>query len=153
MRFPENSHGSDAPLGGHSWQQVGEACTLNKFKFGKFLLKLINPWIIKTRKGYSVQFKNPSNDWSNDICIIEGVVDTDTFYSPVNFPYVWTGDQEGEYIIPRGTPMVHVIPFKREKHDYSVGVQNYNERAKVNNIINTKFFDNYKTSFWHKRIK
>ena len=75
-----------------------------------------------------MQFKNPSNNWENDICIIEGVVDTDEYYNNINFPYVWTGKEVGEFIIPQGTPLIHVIPFKRETHNYSVGVLDENKQ-------------------------
>ena len=153
MKFPEYMQQAEDMLERHGWEQVGEACTLNKFKFGKVLFKFANPWIIETAPGYSVQFKNPSNNWSNDICIIEGVVDTDEYYNTVNFPYVWTGKEVGEFIIPQGTPLVHVIPFKREPHNYSIGVIDENKKTKLYNKMFKKHFDGYKTFFWHKRKK
>lgn len=153
MQFPEHMHSADEILERHGWDQVGEACTLSKFKFGKVLFKFANPWIIETPCGYSVQFKNPSNNWENDICIIEGVVDTDEYYNNINFPYVWTGKEVGEFIIPQGTPLIHVIPFKRETHNYSVGVLDENKQTKLYNKMSKKHFDRYKNFYWHKRKK
>ncbi len=152
VSLPDFNSGEDSlALGAHSWEQVGNACDLKKFKLGKVLMKLTNPWTIQTPKGYSVQFKNPANNWSNDIELIEGVVDTDEYYNPVNFPFVWTGSGVGEWIIPQGTPLVHVIPFKREDCDMEVGIVNRDKYNFVNNQMAAKFFDRYKTFFWHKR--
>lgn len=151
MKFPEVDLGVGNLIGQHDWQQVGNACDLKKFKLGKVLLKFTNPWNIETPKGWSVKFQNPANNWSNDIQLIEGVVDTDEYYNEVNFPYVWTGSEVGEFIIPRGTPLVHVIPFKREKTRLEVGVNNEDKKNKVLKQMYTKHFDRYKTLFWNKR--
>lgn len=140
-------------IDGHEWNQVGELCDLKKFKVGKKVLKFINPWSIKTPKGWSVQFKNPANNWSNNIHILEGVVDTDEYFLPINFPFVWTGSEEGEWIIPKGTPLVQVIPFKRTDIGMSAGIYNPREEAELNNMFLTKFKDRYKTFCWHKRKK
>jgi hypothetical protein len=140
---------SDA-LSDHAWKQVGETCDLKKFKLGKVLLKFNNPWIIETPKGYSVQFKNPSNNWSTNIEIIEGIVDTDEFYTQVNFPFVWTGNEVGEFIIPAGTPLVQVIPFKREEYNLETGLINEERNEIVKSTMATHFHDRYKSTFWHK---
>jgi len=143
----------DVTIDGHDWSQVGDLCDLKKFKLGKTLLKFSNPWSIKTPKGWSVQFKNPANDWANNIHILEGVVDTDEYILPVNFPFVWTGSEEGEWIIPKGTPLVQVIPFKRTAMDVKIGVCNERKETELSNKLLTKFVDRYKTLCWHKRKK
>ena len=151
MKFPEFDMGKGELISGHNWQQVGNACDLKKFKFGKTLMKFTNPWIIETAPGWSVQFKNPANNFSNDIQLLEGVVDTDTYYNEVNFPYVWTGFEEGEWIIPRGTPLVHAIPFKRSKCELEVSSKDSNKSLKVEQKMLTKHFDRYKSLYWNKR--
>lgn len=143
--------GKQELIGSHDWKQVGEACDLKKFKLGRVLMKFNNPWIIETPKGYSVQFKNPANNWSNDIQLIEGVVDTDEFYSQVNFPFVWTGSEIGEFIIPQGTPLVHIIPFKRETYEMETGEIDIQRRDTINTKILIRFNARYKNLFWHKR--
>jgi hypothetical protein len=140
-------------IDGHDWSQVGDLCDLKKFKLGKTLLKFSNPWSIKTPKGWSVQFKNPANNWSNNIHILEGIVDTDEYFTPVNFPFVWTGTEEGEWVIPKGTPLVQVIPFKRVAVDVKVAVYNPRKEGELTNKLLTKFTDRYKTYCWHKRKK
>lgn len=151
LRFPEGFDLGKESLGSHSWEQVGNACDLKKFKLGKVLMKFTNPWTIQTPKGYSVKFKNPANNWSNNIEIIEGIVDTDEYYNPTNFPFVWTGSEVGEWIIPQSTPLVHVIPFKRETYKLEVGLVNDKKSYLVYNKLSARFIDRYKNLFWHKR--
>ena len=147
MKFPDDS----MIVGSHNWEQVGNACDLKKFKLGKILMKFINPWVIETAPGWSVKFQSPANNWSTSIQLIEGVVDTDEYHSEVNFPYVWTGSELGEFIIPCGTPLVHVIPFKRTDTTMEVGVTDQDKKAMVQKKLMTKFYDRYKTLFWSKR--
>lgn len=140
-------------LGGHPWAQVGDLCDLKRFRFGKSILKLINPWSIKTPPGWSVAFKNPANSFDNDIHILEGVVDTDEYTPTVNFPFVWRGTDVGEWVIPRGTPLVQVVPFKRQETKIAVKVRDEDEIAKKTAMLTFAHFDRYKTMFWHKRRK
>ena len=139
------------PVSGHTWEQVGDLCDLKKFRFGKMLLKFTNPWIIETSPGWSVQFKNPSNNFSNNIELLEGVVDTDEYYSAVNFPFVWTGSDEGEWVIPAGTPLVQVIPFERTNIEMEVSEIDKKKQYSVQSKLGLHFIDRYKRLFWNKR--
>ena len=140
-------------IGNHMWQQVGEPCTLKKFDLGKTLFKFYNPWIIKTPKNWSVYVKNPPNSWNNNIEIIEGVVDTDRYYQEINFPFAWTGGEEGETIIEAGTPLVHIIPFERKVTKLNFNFsdkEKYNlDREKITNL----FINQYKNLWRAKRDK
>jgi hypothetical protein len=109
-----------------------------------------NPWSIKTPKGYSTMFVQPMHRESV-FTILPGIVDTDTYSSPVNFPFV-VNDPNFEGIIPKGTPIAQVIPFKRDAFKMEFGGQE--ELIEQNNItikLQTKFFDRYKTMFWHRK--
>lgn len=150
-KFPDGfDAGSGQDISGHHWSQVGDACPLNKFELGKVLLKFANPWTIETPKGFSVYFKNPANSWETNIEVLEGVVDTDRYSLQVNFPYVWTGTEVGEWIIPKGTPLVQVIPFRRERTKFSVKTYNLSKIAKLNALLFSKYSDRYRSLFWHK---
>lgn len=108
--------------------------------------KWINPWAIKTPKGYSTLFVQPFHRKSV-FTILPGIVDTDEYYAPVNFPMV-INDPEFEGLIPKGTPIAQVIPFKRESWQIQFGRQkDIEEQANVTRKLNTKFFDRYKTMF------
>jgi hypothetical protein len=153
MSMPFDNIFDNETIAGHGWGQVGNLCDLKKFKLGKSLLKFVNPWSIKTPPGWSVSFKNPSSNFSNDIHILEGVVDTDEYTAPVNFPFVWTGTEEGEWIIPKGTPLVQVVPFKRTETELVIKVKDIQAEDKLLHKMGVTFSDRYKTMFWHKRDK
>jgi hypothetical protein len=108
--------------------------------------KWINPWAIKTPKGYSVLFTQPMHRESS-FTILPGIVDTDTYTAPVNFPFV-LNDVNFEGLIPAGTPIAQVIPIKRDKWQMSLGSQEeFIEQQQVTNRLQTKFFDRYKSMF------
>lgn len=112
--------------------------------------KFMNPWAIKTPKGYSTLFVQPLHRKSV-FTILEGIVDTDIYTAPVNFPFV-IDDPDFEGLIPAGTPMAQVIPFERKQWVMSIGKEK--ELTLINNLgkkLETKFFDRYKTLFWAKK--
>ena len=113
--------------------------------------KWINPWGINTPKGYSCLFMPPVHGGNKYFTIIEGVVDTDKFSSPVNFPFV-LNDPNFEGLIPAGTPMVQIIPIKREKWTKEIGKEKDKGFILENrNKLVSKFYDRYKTLFWEKK--
>ena len=108
--------------------------------------KWVNPWAIKTPKGYSALFMPPVHR-DSVFSILEGIVDTDNYNAPVNFPFV-LNDVKYEGLIPAGTPMAQVIPFKREAWKMEIGEEsNLIEQTKTTNLLKTRFFDSYKTFF------
>ena len=108
--------------------------------------KWMNYWSIQTPKGYSTLFVQPFHRESV-FTILPGVVDTDTYTAPVNFPFVFN-DPKFEGLIPAGTPLAQVIPFKRESWEMKFGAQKeFIEQAKIHNKLQTQFFDRYKNMF------
>lgn len=74
--------------------------------------KWINQWQITTPKGYSCLFVHPLNHPDLPFYSFTGVVDTDKHPVVINFPFVLRRDFEGT--IPAGTPLIQIIPFKRD---------------------------------------
>lgn len=74
--------------------------------------KFINPWIMRTPKGYSTLFTMPHHQYDLPFYTFPAVVDTDKHPIPVNFPFLLKKDFSG--IIPSGTPFIQAIPFKRD---------------------------------------
>jgi hypothetical protein len=106
-----------------------------------------NPWSIKTPKGYSTLFVQPMHRESM-FTILPGIVDTDTYTAPVNFPMV-INDPDFEGLIPKGTPIAQVIPFKRDDWQIELGsTKELKKQYKHQQKLQTKFFDRYKTMFW-----
>lgn len=75
-------------------------------------LKFHNPWTIRTPPGWSCLFVPPLNRPDDVVRVFSGVVDTDTYRSPVNFPFVVTAP-DGVHTLEQGTSLVQVIPFRR----------------------------------------
>ncbi len=112
--------------------------------------KWSNPWAIKTPKGYSVLFTQPMHRESV-FTILPGIVDTDTYTAPVNFPMV-INDPNFEGLIPKGTPIAQVIPFKREGWQMEIGSKKeLIEQNSITQKLQTKFFDRYKSMFWSRK--
>lgn len=105
-----------------------------------------NSWAIKTPDGYSTLFIQPMHRESV-FTILPGIVDTDTYTAPVNFPFV-LNDPTFEGLIPAGTPIAQVIPIKRDSWKMEFGSEaEFFEQQKVTNRLQSKFFDRYKTMF------
>jgi hypothetical protein len=108
--------------------------------------KWVSPWSIRTPKGYSTLFVQPFHRESV-FTILPGVVDTDEYYAPVNFPMV-INDPEFKGLIPKGTPIVQVIPFKRDDWQMKLGgKEDLMLVVKNDQKLKTKFFDRYKNMF------
>ena len=109
-----------------------------------------NPYAIITPPGYSVLCMPPLHR-DSVFEILPGIVDTDTYITPINFPFIlkdpnWTG------IIPAGTPMAQIIPFKRQSFKMKMGNQKDVDKSLYNLIrLKTKIFNRYKTLFWQRK--
>jgi hypothetical protein len=112
--------------------------------------KWMNPWAVKTPRGYSCLFTAPKHR-DNVFTILDGIVDTDNYSAPVNFPFV-LNDVTFEGLIPAGTPIAQVIPFKRDSFELEIGkIADLELANKVTHKLKTKFFDSYKTQFWTRK--
>jgi hypothetical protein len=137
---------SFGPLQWHPVEQAPNLPAKGALPKGASYPKWINPWAITTPPGYSILFTAPMHRESV-FTILDGVVDTDTYTSPVNFPFV-LNDWGFEGLIPAGTPMAQVIPFQRESWEMKIGAQDeLIEQNKVTTKLRTRFFDSYKSQF------
>ena len=136
-------------VGFHSTEQLGKHPYMNNTK--EILPRYINNWGITTPPGYSCLFIPPTHRESV-ISILEAIVDTDTFSQPVSFPFKfntwgWTG------LIPAGTPLVQVIPFKRDNFSMEIS-ENEKDKIKIQKIyseLRSVFNNGYKNNFWSKK--
>lgn len=113
--------------------------------------KIINPWSIKTPPGYSCFFIPPVHSSNKYFKVLEGVVDTDKYISPINFPFV-LNDVNFEGVIPAGTPVVQIIPFKRDTWKSTAGNEKTINLIKEYQILLvSKFLNRYKQLSWTKK--
>jgi len=75
--------------------------------------KFHNFWTIRTPPGWSCLFVPPLNRPNGVVEVVSGVVDTDAYHALINFPFIATAP-DGVYTLERGTPIVQVIPFRRD---------------------------------------
>lgn len=115
------------------------------------IAKFLNPWSIQTPKGYSCLFVAPMHR-DTPIQILPGVVDTDSYNNPVNLPFVLKNNWF-EGLIPEGTPVAQVIPFKRD--DWNIELSDSKELIeeikKQGAKIESKFYNAYKQWFWSRK--
>jgi hypothetical protein len=116
--------------------------------------KYINGWLIETPKGYSCLLIPPMHNPNPWFEILEGIVDTDSYSNLIHFPFK-IKDPNFEGIIPMGTPMVQIIPFKRDVWKKNEDINNEN-RIRVShdthNRLNAMFFNRYKKLFWTPKV-
>lgn len=114
-----------------------------------YQLKIENPWIIKTEKGYSCMFLPPMHR-DNQIIILPGIVDTDTYYEKVALPFNLK-DKYFEGMIEAGTPIAQVIPFKRESYEMSITPLDKEKNFRNQRTVASKLFDAYRNIFWSRK--
>jgi hypothetical protein len=136
----------------HSMKQVEGSPFIEKNKNLPFY-KILNPWKIKTPKGYSCLFVPPLNNSDDRFSIIPGIVDTDTFPNEINFPIIINGDKYPilETTIKKGTPYVQVIPFKRDHWKMNIKPRKQKEIQNSRVFYALKILNTYKDRYWNKK--
>jgi hypothetical protein len=136
----------------HPLKQVEGSPYIEKNKNLPFY-KILNPWRIKTPKGYSCLFVPPLNNSDDRFSIIPGIVDTDTFPNEINFPIVINGDKYPvlETILKKGTPYVQVIPFKRDTWKMTLKPKSQKEIQNLRIFYGLKLINIYKDKYWSKK--
>ena len=136
----------------HSIKQLEGSPLINKNKNLPFY-KILNPWKIKTPKGYSCLFVPPLNNSDDRFSIIPGIVDTDIFPTEINFPIIINGDKYPilETTIKKGTPYVQIIPFKRDNWRMKVIPRKQKEIQNSRVFYGLKLLNIYKDKYWKKK--
>lgn len=131
----------------HTYEQMSTYPDLIE---GQSVPKWINPWVIKTPPGYSCIFTEPMNNPETPISIFSGIVDTDTYIGPVNFPFMLR-DKSFAGLIPAGTPIAQIFPFARAKWNMEIGTITEKEVINTREKLGSLFWDKYKRLFWTKK--
>lgn len=123
----------------HSIEQYDSYQDIDLNRYNPNALKWENPWVVRTPPGYSSLFIHPMHYDHLPFRCFSGIVDTDKYPLPVNFPFFIEKGFNG--YIECGTPVIQVIPFKREswKPDFSFDENLYKEWNKVRLHFSNKY--------------
>lgn len=114
------------------------------------VVKYLNPWIPRTPKGYSVIVTQPFGSNDSPFHAIPAIIDSDTSSLEI-LPPMWI--KEGfEGIVEKGTPMVQVIPFKRESWESKFSFYKEGELEAIQDKgFNSTIVGHYIKNHWSKK--
>jgi hypothetical protein len=113
--------------------------------YDQVVYKYLNTWIPQTPKGYSCLITSPFGYGNLPFKAVSAVLDSDSSTLELVFPiWVKTGF---EGIVEKGTPMVQIIPFKRDNWESTFDCYNDGE---YENIIQEKNFNSTMISHYLK---
>jgi hypothetical protein len=128
---------------------------LNNFEvpdgFSSVAFKYFHGWNIITPPGWSTLFIHPVGYQNLPIRAISGVVDTDILKTPVNCPFFVKENFEG--VIEKGTPMVQIIPLKREVWESEFTNPGIEKSIIENDKVHSKIYGYYSSKRYKKEYK
>lgn len=107
------------------------------------------PYYIRTPKGYSTLITHPFNRFDLPFTTLTGVVDTERVMYSGNLPFFIVSDFEG--IIPKGTPIAQVFPYKRENWNSKETSSLVQEGDKYERMAMSVINGFYKKTVWKKK--
>jgi hypothetical protein len=131
----------------HDKTQIGEMQIPKEYS--KQPYKWNNFFVMRTPRGYSTLFTHPMNRIDLPFYTMSGVVETDKFALPVNFPFFIKKDFVG--IIPAGTPIAQAIPFKRTDWKHHVEDEKQIDLPGYRFTMHNPPFGFYKKNFWSRK--
>ncbi len=113
-------------------------------------MKLPAPWAVFAKKGYSAHVLPAllHAPFLRDLYVYPGTVDYDNF-AVINF--IFQALRRCELTIPAGTPLLQVIPFKRERMTASIGPATADEMAFHRFGFPTRVRAAYRKYFHHRK--
>lgn len=120
-------------------------------KYHKTLLRVMPFWSVSTPPGYSTLFAQPFHREDSELFAMSAIVDTDKFISEGHLSFLVKKDFSG--VIKQGTPLVQVIPFKREDWESEiVSVEESNQKLFSQRLnLRSTFVNGYKDKFRSKK--
>lgn len=117
----------------------------------KDLLRLLPFWAIQLPPGYSLIAMNPSHRDESPLWAFNGLIDADKFIVDGHFSFLVKKGFEG--VIKQGTPLVQIIPFKREDWEMEILPVDEAQRMlqKQRHNLRSVFQNGYKIKFRSKK--
>ena len=135
------------PVTMHDPRQI-EGVNLSS-EYLKSAYKWMNFNSMQTPRGWSCLITHPLNRLDLPFTTLSAVVDTDKHTQAINFPFVMKSGFNG--IIPAGTPVAQIIPFKRNKWKSVLSKFDKAKHEKEKFQITKHIEDNYKKTVWEKK--
>ena len=131
----------------HAMEQLGDFKVPNEYYNIPF--KWDNFHTVSTPRGYSSFIMHPANRIDLPFYTLSGIVDTDEYNkTPILFPFFLKKDFRG--LIPKGTPIAQVFPFKRDS--WKMEIQHPIENIEANlEKHNSYMIHAYKNFSWGKK--
>jgi hypothetical protein len=109
-------------------------------------------WYYETPPGYSVLITHPMNRYDLPFYVQSGIVESDIWGLPVFIAFFLKRNFRG--VIPKGTPIMQIIPFKRDNWELEVidsdkDLDIHELRAENRR---SKLYGYYKKTAWRKKI-
>jgi hypothetical protein len=110
-------------------------------------------WAPELPEGYSAIYLNPINRFDIPFITVAGIIDNDKVTTPGLIPFFLRKGFTG--VVPKGTPYIQIIPFKREDweseiklHNQEEIIQRYKDSA---DMFRKPGGDVYKKNIWSRR--
>lgn len=122
----------DCASGGFCQVTAHHADQISEFEYDRSLyrehvFKFQMEWAVDTPKGYSIMLTHPMYREDVPFRTLPGLIDTDGYSGAMNVLFLLRRDFAG--IIPAGTPIAQVIPFRRENWTSEIAVSDKVEWA------------------------
>jgi hypothetical protein len=109
-------------------------------------------WYYETPPGYSVLITHPMNRYDLPFYVQSGIVESDIWGLPVFITFFLKRNFQG--IIPKGTPIMQIIPFKRDSWELET-IETEEELDKHELMAENRrsmLYGYYKKTAWRKKI-
>jgi hypothetical protein len=143
--IPLKNFGSDM-VATHTAEQVS-SYPIDRSIYHKDVFRILPFWSVGTEPGYSTLFCHPFHRDDMPFHAFSAIVDTDGFISDGHLSMFIKKDFKG--LIKQGTPLVQVIPFKREEWQSElVEVEESNKALKAQRLaVRSMFRFGYKEKY------
>jgi len=107
-------------------------------------------WGIKAPKDYSLLYTHPLNRHDLPFTTLSGVIDADLYWGEGSVPFFIKKGFTG--VIPSGTPIVQIIPTRREIWDSEVNLDLIKKRDKQQWLLRTSIVGYYKHFIRQRKV-
>jgi hypothetical protein len=146
------------PKGQSSWGVVGlhgaqqaSALPFDRARYCADIFRIHPLWAFRTPPGYSALVMHPALNYEVPWVVLPAVIETDQ-YAP-DGAYSMLLERGFQGTIKQGTPLLQVMPFKRESWSMDVQ-QDFDPRVFEGQIHKTRsvFYDGYRKNYWVRKV-